>query len=126
MPELDQLFSAVDGYKNMTQKHFSDSKIGKVMRPIYKRPPEKVPPDDEFRLRERARALVAQWHDLLSTPLGIENRIGGCSGDLAVTDQHSDVSAAHDEPGTGTVVVVKSLLYIIRAPRAVTATQFCW
>lgn len=36
------------------------------MRHIYALSSEKVPRDDEFKFRERAKALVDKWHDVLS------------------------------------------------------------
>lgn len=43
------------------------SKIGKVMRHIHLQPSEKIPRDDEFHFRSRAKALVDKWHVILST-----------------------------------------------------------
>ena len=43
------------------------SKIGKVMRHINVLADEKVPRDDEFKFRERAKVLVDKWHDILKT-----------------------------------------------------------
>ncbi|KAL7281370.1 hypothetical protein ACG7TL_004680 [Trametes sanguinea] len=104
MPTLDQLFSTVESYNNMTiefltvslsptipqilrflppcfagnawhgvfprgsLRHLSPfvfSKIGKVMRHIYALSDDKVPRDDEFKFRERAKVLVDKWHDVL-------------------------------------------------------------
>ncbi|CDO75693.1 hypothetical protein BN946_scf184585.g6 [Trametes cinnabarina] len=65
MPALDQLFSTVERYDNMTIEYLTFSKIGKVMRHIYALADEKVPRDDEFKFRERAKVLVDKWHDVL-------------------------------------------------------------
>ena len=42
------------------------SKIGKVMRHIHLQPLDKVPRDEEFQFRSRAKALVDKWHVILS------------------------------------------------------------
>ncbi|KAI9061701.1 hypothetical protein FKP32DRAFT_1594220 [Trametes sanguinea] len=65
MPGLDQLFSTVESYDNMTIEYLTFSKIGKVMRHIYALSEDKVPRDDEFKFRERAKVLVDKWHDVL-------------------------------------------------------------
>ncbi|RDX55244.1 hypothetical protein OH76DRAFT_880528 [Lentinus brumalis] len=67
MPALDQLFSTVENYPNMTMEYLLFSKIGKVMRHIYVLADEKVPRDDEFKFRERAKVLVDKWHDIAKT-----------------------------------------------------------
>ena len=38
------------------------SKIGKVIRHITLQPPGRIPRDEEFAFRARARALVDKWH----------------------------------------------------------------
>ncbi|TBU24649.1 hypothetical protein BD311DRAFT_552860 [Dichomitus squalens] len=67
MPALDQLFSTVENYPNMTMEYLLFSKIGKVMRHIHVLSDDKVPRDDEFKFRERAKVLVDKWHDILKT-----------------------------------------------------------
>jgi len=42
------------------------SKIGKVMRHIHMQQPDKIPRDDEFQFRSRAKALVDKWHVIVS------------------------------------------------------------
>jgi hypothetical protein len=42
------------------------SKIGKVMRHIHLLEPGKVPRDDEYKFRDRAKALVDKWHGILN------------------------------------------------------------
>ena len=37
------------------------------MRHIHVLPDEKVPRDDEFKFRERAKVLVDKWHDIAKT-----------------------------------------------------------
>ncbi|KAI0358717.1 Tudor/PWWP/MBT [Trametes cingulata] len=65
MPGLDTLFSTVENYDNMTIEYLTFSKIGKVMRHIHALSDDKVPRDDEFKFRERAKVLVDKWHDIL-------------------------------------------------------------
>ncbi|KAJ7849670.1 hypothetical protein B0H14DRAFT_2356066 [Mycena olivaceomarginata] len=42
-------------------------KIGKVMRHIHLLEPGKVPRDEEFKFRNRAKALVDRWHGILNS-----------------------------------------------------------
>ncbi|EIW83102.1 hypothetical protein CONPUDRAFT_89090 [Coniophora puteana RWD-64-598 SS2] len=74
MIALDQLFTTVEAYEheNIIQ-YLSFSKIGKVMRHIFALPPEKVPRDDEFKFRQRAKALVDKWHAILGGDKANEN-----------------------------------------------------
>src|ERR1700677_2045521 len=83
MPACNDLFTAIEQYDKMNIHYlsvrlflFSDcqlftvpqySKIGKVMRHIHLQPSEKIPRDDEFSFRSRAKALVDRWHNILST-----------------------------------------------------------
>ncbi|KAI0829763.1 hypothetical protein BC628DRAFT_1066217 [Trametes gibbosa] len=123
MPTLDQLFSTVETYENMTIEYLTVSpvfispsllhphtvlcwqrvarcvparfgsrcrrllcaclavwliicppaprpqfsKIGKVMRHIHALSTDKVPRDDEFKFRDRAKVLVDKWHEILKT-----------------------------------------------------------
>ncbi|KAG6335689.1 hypothetical protein ID866_3395 [Astraeus odoratus] len=68
MPALDQLFSTVEKYEHPNLiTYLSFSKIGKVMRHIAALSPEKVPRDDEFHFRTRAKALVDKWHTILGS-----------------------------------------------------------
>ncbi|KZT10579.1 uncharacterized protein LAESUDRAFT_338768 [Laetiporus sulphureus 93-53] len=66
MPALNNLFTTVEQYENMTIAYLTFSKIGKVMRHIHALPSEKVPRDDEFKFRERAKTLVDKWHDFVN------------------------------------------------------------
>lgn len=86
MPALDQLFTTVEQYEHPnlisflsvrlcgitrgplslpTQFYGQFSKIGKVMRHIAALAPDKVPRDEEFKFRARAKALVDKWHAIL-------------------------------------------------------------
>ncbi|KAJ7620810.1 hypothetical protein DFH06DRAFT_1482421 [Mycena polygramma] len=66
MPAVDSLFTTVEGYQNMNIEYLTFSKIGKVMRHIHLLEPGKVPRDDEFKFRDRAKALVDKWHGILN------------------------------------------------------------
>ena len=59
MPTCDELFKLLENYNEMTIVHLSQSKIGKVMRHIQNK--ENIPRDEEFKFRDRARALVEKW-----------------------------------------------------------------
>jgi hypothetical protein len=82
MPACNDLFTAIEQYDKMnihylsvrlfpfvTHSHINNlqySKIGKVMRHIHLQPSDKIPRDDEFHFRSRAKALVDKWHVILS------------------------------------------------------------
>jgi len=59
MPACDELFKLLENYNEMTIVHLSQSKIGKVMRHIQNK--ENIPRDEEFKFRDRAKALVEKW-----------------------------------------------------------------
>lgn len=66
MPACNDLFTAIEQYDKMNIHYLSYSKIGKVMRHIHLQPSDKIPRDDEFNFRSRAKALVDKWHVILS------------------------------------------------------------
>jgi len=66
MPACNDLFTAIEQYDKMNIHYLSYSKIGKVMRHIHMQPSDKVPRDDEFHFRSRAKALVDKWHVILT------------------------------------------------------------
>jgi hypothetical protein len=66
MPACNELFTAIEQYDKMNIHYLSYSKIGKVMRHIHLQPSDKVPRDEEFHFRTRAKALVDKWHVILS------------------------------------------------------------
>lgn len=45
------------------------------MRHIHALSPEKVPRDDEFKFRERAKSLVDKWHEILSASKASEGAV---------------------------------------------------
>ncbi|RDB16277.1 PWWP domain-containing protein2 [Hypsizygus marmoreus] len=66
MPTLDALFSTVESYDKISVQYLQFSKIGKVMRHITLLTDDKIPRDDEFHFRDRAKALVDRWHQVLN------------------------------------------------------------
>ncbi|KAL0957086.1 hypothetical protein HGRIS_003182 [Hohenbuehelia grisea] len=65
MSALDQLFTTIETYDKMNIQYLQFSKIGKVMRHVTALEDKKVPRDSEFKFRDRAKALVEQWHTIL-------------------------------------------------------------
>ncbi|KAJ6618988.1 hypothetical protein B0H10DRAFT_2217266 [Mycena sp. CBHHK59/15] len=99
MPAVDTLFTTVEGYQNMNIDYLTFSKIGKVMRHIHLLEPHRIPRDDEFKFRDRAKALVDKWHQILNAnkaPEGSSAAVtegtarmdlnGTAEGDLTVMD----------------------------------------
>ncbi|KAJ7605270.1 hypothetical protein DFH06DRAFT_1253123 [Mycena polygramma] len=98
MPAADSLFTAVEGYQNMNIEYLTFSKIGKVMRLIHQLEPGTVPCDEEFKFRDRAKALVDKWQGMINATDGENaavtessacmdlNGTGGGEGDLTVMD----------------------------------------
>lgn len=73
MPGLDQLFTTVEKYEHPNLiDYLSFSKIGKVMRHIAALSVEKVPRDEEFHFRTRAKALVEKWHTIVDAKKATE------------------------------------------------------
>ncbi|KAG1869768.1 hypothetical protein C8R48DRAFT_98786 [Suillus tomentosus] len=76
MPALDQLFSTIENYEHPNLiLYLSFSKIGKVMRHIAALSTDKVPRDDEFKFRTRAKSMVDKWHAILGASKGNENTV---------------------------------------------------
>jgi hypothetical protein len=75
MPALDQLFKTVEAYDKMNIQYLQFSKIGKVMRHITILADAKVPRDDEFKFKDRAKSLVDRWHSILSSNKGTTNGV---------------------------------------------------
>ncbi|KAJ6453420.1 hypothetical protein C8R47DRAFT_1168192 [Mycena vitilis] len=98
MPAADRLFTAVEGYQNMNIEYLTFSKIGKVMRLIHQLESGKVPRDEEFKFRDRAKALVDRWQGIINATDGENSAVtegtacmdlngrGGGEGDLTVMD----------------------------------------
>ncbi|PFH53662.1 hypothetical protein AMATHDRAFT_900 [Amanita thiersii Skay4041] len=85
MPLLDDLFTTVESYDRINIQYLSFSKIGKVMRHIAALTSDKIPRDDEFKFRERAKALVDKWHQILNAnkPNGAESVAPAANGSPA-------------------------------------------
>lgn len=66
MPEMDKLFRTVEAYQSITIHYLTFSKIGKVMRHIAALADEKIPNDNQYKFRERAKALVDRWQQVLN------------------------------------------------------------
>ncbi|KAJ7085161.1 hypothetical protein B0H15DRAFT_931873 [Mycena belliarum] len=86
MPDIDTLFTAVEGYQDMNIDYLTFSKIGKVMRHIHLLEANKVPRDEEFKFRERAKALVDKWHQILNANKGGEGAAAAAAADGAAAD----------------------------------------
>jgi len=78
----DPLFFRSKSLPKADNRHLNPqfSKIGKVMRHIAVLAEDKVPRDEEFKFRDRAKALVDKWHQILNAnkPNGTES--GGANG----------------------------------------------
>lgn len=68
------------------------------MRHIHALTPDRVPRDDEFKFRERAKTLVDKWHDIVSA-----NKTNGTAseGAKATTNGTSPVAKAADAADAG-------------------------
>ncbi|KAJ7894678.1 hypothetical protein B0H14DRAFT_2682688 [Mycena olivaceomarginata] len=64
MSAVDALFSILEQFEGMNPVCLAFSKIDKVMRYIYVLEPHKVPRDDEFKFRDRAKVLVDKWRQI--------------------------------------------------------------
>ncbi|KAL4073811.1 hypothetical protein J3A83DRAFT_4357782 [Scleroderma citrinum] len=95
MPALDQLFTTVEKYEHPNIiNYLSFSKIGKVMRHIAALTPEKVPRDEEFHFRTRAKALVDKWHTILGSSKTTEG--GGETAPNGTSAEGIPVSPTHN------------------------------
>lgn len=99
MPTLDALFTTVESYDKISVQYLQFSKIGKVMRHITLLPDDKVPRDDEFKFRDRAKALVDQWHQVLNAnkPNGSESGAAGTTNGAPAPKMEKN--GATDEAG---------------------------
>jgi len=76
---LDNLFTIVESYEHMSVPYLQFSKIGKVMRHIAVLTDDKVPGDEKYSFRERAKTLIDRWHAVLNAgkPSGAEVSANG-------------------------------------------------
>ncbi|KAI0661409.1 hypothetical protein C8Q70DRAFT_712910 [Cubamyces menziesii] len=98
MPAHDQLFSTIENYDNMTIGYLTFSKIGKVMRHIHALSEDKVPRDEEFKFRERAKILVDKWHDVLKANGAPESTAPATNGTRKAADAEDVVSSPNVKP----------------------------
>src|ERR1700722_12180078 len=123
MPTLDNLFTTIETYDQMNIQYLSvrlfpqnletvlayrgywsqSSKIGKVMRHIAALAADKVPKDNEFKFRDRAKVLVDKWHQILSSnkPNGADVAANGAKDDadheaIAALDLNGNVDREHN------------------------------
>ncbi|KAK7029295.1 hypothetical protein R3P38DRAFT_2622264 [Favolaschia claudopus] len=66
MAKIDVLFKTIEDYEGITMAYLTFSKIGKVMRHILLLESSRIPRDDEFHFRDRARGLVKKWQGVIS------------------------------------------------------------
>lgn len=93
MPACDELFKLLENFNEMTIVHLSQSKIGKVMRHIQNK--ENIPRDEEFKFRERARALVERWQQQIPA-----SKANGTTKDADAKGEDSMDVDAPGEPAT--------------------------
>jgi len=94
MPACDELFKLLENYNEMTIVHLSQSKIGKVMRHIQNK--ENIPRDEEFKFRDRARALVEKWQQQIPA-----SKANGTAKDDTTKDTDAKVEDGMDVDAPG-------------------------
>ncbi|KAG7098064.1 hypothetical protein E1B28_000038 [Marasmius oreades] len=67
MPAMDHLFTTIEKYDKMDIHYLQFSKIGKVMRHIAALASDKVPTDEQYHFKDRAKALVDKWQVILAS-----------------------------------------------------------
>lgn len=76
------------------------------MRHIHALPAEKVPRDDEFKFRERAKALVDKWHEILSASKATDGAVrkpaanGKPHAEEAGTNGKEEANGKPEEPAS--------------------------
>ncbi|KAI0332273.1 hypothetical protein GY45DRAFT_1398348 [Cubamyces sp. BRFM 1775] len=98
MPAFDHLFSTIENYDNMTIGYLTFSKIGKVMRHIHALSEDKVPRDEEFKFRERAKVLVDKWHDVLKANGAPESTAPATNGTRKAADTEDAMGSPNGKP----------------------------
>ncbi|TCD64834.1 hypothetical protein EIP91_003582 [Steccherinum ochraceum] len=104
MPQYDELFTTVEKYDGMTIAYLTFSKIGKVMRHIHALSASKIPRNDEFHFRERAKVLVDKWGVLINGPGGkasSEKPNGAATNGKSESSPKEEESAAMDQDAKG-------------------------
>ncbi|KDR67039.1 hypothetical protein GALMADRAFT_216707 [Galerina marginata CBS 339.88] len=113
MPEIDQLFTTVEVYNDMTIEQLQFSKIGKVMRHIAALSDDKVPPrDEEFKFRARAKALVDKWHQILNA-----NKAANGSPTTSVVGGQANGKAKHPAGGAAAAAAKKDAEEVTQATK---------
>ncbi|KAK7031098.1 hypothetical protein VNI00_013702 [Paramarasmius palmivorus] len=100
MPAMNDLFTQIEAYEQMTVHQLSFSKIGKVMRHIAALDPtsKPIPREVEFKFRERAKVLVEKWHSILGSKEGAKDKESGVNGDVnGVHTANGDLADADGE-----------------------------
>ncbi|KAA1475097.1 hypothetical protein DENSPDRAFT_783049 [Dentipellis sp. KUC8613] len=101
MPTCDELFTTIEKYDKMNLSYLSYSKIGKVMRHIYLQPAEKIPRDEEFQFRERARVLINKWQAILNAAKEAEGGAPAANGN-GTAKKEADAAPAPAAPAADT------------------------
>jgi hypothetical protein len=86
------------------------SKIGKVMRHIHLQPSDKIPRDDEFHFRSRAKALVDKWHVILSANKDAGQGANGTPAGSSPTAPSKVDKAEEDAPNGAAAVPTAEVL----------------
>ncbi|KAK7017745.1 hypothetical protein R3P38DRAFT_2985226 [Favolaschia claudopus] len=106
MPNVDALFTTIESYEDITIAYLTFSKIGKVMRHIHLLEPNRVPRDDEYHFRDRAKALVDKWQGILATSKA-ETAAEGVTEGTAKMDINGEAKEGETEAeGAGDLTVM--------------------
>ncbi|KAF7322183.1 PWWP domain-containing protein [Mycena kentingensis (nom. inval.)] len=96
MPGVDELFTTIEQYEGMNIEYLTFSKIGKVMRHIHVVPVGQIPRDAEFHFRDRAKALVDRWHQILNANKTEGGSKDGVNGHAGPADGEGDLTMLDD------------------------------
>jgi len=110
MPACNDLFTSIEQYDKMNIHYLSYSKIGKVMRHIHLQPSDKIPRDDEFHFRSRAKALVDKWHVILSANKDAGQGANGTPAGSSPTAPSKVDKADEDAPNGAAAVSAAEVL----------------
>ncbi|KAF8868464.1 hypothetical protein BD779DRAFT_1676673 [Infundibulicybe gibba] len=119
MPALDNLFTTVEKYDKINIQYLQFSKIGKVMRHIAILPVERVPKNEQYNFRERAKALVDKWHQILNANKSGGSESGAANGAVAKSDVGDKEEAVTD----GTAALDLNGTADASAPKPVSTTD---
>ncbi|KXN84366.1 hypothetical protein AN958_12690 [Leucoagaricus sp. SymC.cos] len=65
VPDIDIIFRAIEEYEGITVEKLQYSKLAEVLRHISTLPDDKVPGNDKFMFKQRAKVLVESWKELV-------------------------------------------------------------